>query len=590
MRTNKVGELRPSQMITTFGPGAIMDSLKDSLIILDTNYWPSNGKIIKDSRLGNYLKVYNFMTPQQWQRGIPVISFPDYHVCTNKKCGSLFKLSEKINVNEYQKKGPKCPNCGGSWSAYAARFITYCKDGHMDEFPWMDWIHREEGYSCKGSKLRLYNSKRSSSLDDIIVECGECGKKRSMSQALSEKSFEKYRCTGNHPHRPNESSKACGNQVIPSLRGASNVYFSVIRSAISIPPWINPIDNLLDEHYKMLIEMKKMPMIGDNAYDMIYDQYFKDNYSREDFDSALERKESDIKDYSDIKEMEYSAIINHKDQNIKKIERIFKASEEKVPNYLSQYFSRVIKLERLREVMVLLGFMRDSMPEPDIDMDEKNGMVKLSKHKDNWLPAVENFGEGVFIEFNRDTLEHFFSGKENKIIRENYRDLYDKYLKDKEWTSQSPKDGVYVLMHTFAHVLIKELSDKCGYSSSALKERIYYGENMNGILIYTGTSDSEGSLGGIVEVAKMKNLEEILADGLEKVIDCSSDPICALGTPNTEDNRLVGASCHSCTMIPETACEVGNRFLDRSLLVSLIDTGRSGYFDGLVRELCGIAL
>lgn len=125
-----------------------------------------------------------------------------------------------------------------------------------------------------------------------------------------------------------------------------------------------------------------------------------------------------------------------------------------------------------------------------------------------------------------------------------------------------------------------------GYSSSALHERIYSSENMCGILIYTGAADKEGSLGGLVELGEMNKFLPLLKGALENGLTCTTDPECFMKNPTSE--RLNGAACHSCTMISETACENGNRLLDRALVVPVPEHEEMGYFRELVRDLCGI--
>lgn len=153
-------------------------------------------------------------------------------------------------------------------------------------------------------------------------------------------------------------------------------------------------------------------------------------------------------------------------------------------------------------------------------------------------------------------------------------------------TSSKPRNAEYVLLHTLSHMLIKEMSMQSGYSSSALHERIYSSENMCGILIYTGAADKEGSLGGLVELGEMNKFLPLLKGALENGLTCTTDPECFMKNPTSE--RLNGAACHSCTMISETACENGNRLLDRALVVPVPEHEEMGYFRELVRDLCGI--
>lgn len=269
---NKLGELRPNQIITTFGPGSIVDAVKDSVIILDIPYWKDKGMRIIDGRLASYLNVDAFYMPRtSFAHDIPVQSFPRWHVCSNLKCGRLFDASESFDLEKYLKFGVTCPDCGRK--AYPARFITICENGHMSDFPWRWWAHHGDA-SCNG-RLRMYSTGNTSTLSDMWVECF-CGAKRSMSGATQVQNFEGLSCRGTHPFRPNSRPEHCEKPVIPSQRGASNVYFAVTRSAISIPPWINPLYNLIDEHLRDIEQAKKMAVrLGgteEDGFQQIYEE------------------------------------------------------------------------------------------------------------------------------------------------------------------------------------------------------------------------------------------------------------------------------------------------------------------------------
>lgn len=176
--------------------------------------------------------------------------------------------------------------------------------------------------------------------------------------------------------------------------------------------------------------------------------------------------------------------------------------------------------------------------------------------------------------------------EESLSEKEVYYKCYAAYCQKKGWENFKPRNAEYVLLHTLSHMLIKEMSMQSGYSSSALHERIYSSENMCGILIYTGAADKEGSLGGLVELGGMNKFLPLLKGALENGLTCTTDPECFMKNPTSE--RLNGAACHSCTMISETACENGNRLLDRALVVPVPEHEEMGYFRELVRDLCGI--
>ena len=578
---NKLGELRPNQIITTFGLGSIVDAVKDSVTVLDTNYWSEKGKRIIDGRLASYLGVDCFYMPRTSYMGdVPVVTFPYIHVCSNLKCGRLFDARENFDLDKYLKYGVTCPDCHKS--AYPARFITICENGHMDDFPWKWWVHKGDT-SCNG-KMRMYSTGNTSTLADMFVEC-TCGARRSMSGATQKENFEGLSCTGHHAFRPNTKNKKCTKPIIPSQRGASNVYFAVARSAISIPPWINPLYNLLDDHFKLIEETKEM--FGDEAISKVYEKYFT-AYTKEEFDEALKRRMDNIKEFKEIKQMEYEAITHHNDPTYASNKKHFKAEEDDLPDYLKPYFSRVIRITRLREVRVLMGFTRVEAPDPDADTDDQTNIVFLNKNRDErWLPAAEVHGEGIFIEFNRDTLDKWVNGSVKKLSKK-YEECYREFCETKGWKITSLRNAIYVLMHTFSHFLIKQMSMSSGYSSSAIRERIYFGDKMTGILLYTGSADKEGSLGGLVELGYINKLVPIMRDAFQEALLCTNDPECMNNMP--AGNNSNGAACHSCSMISETACENGNRMLDRGLVVPIADRENEAYFKELVLELCQLEM
>ena len=573
---NKLGELRPNQIITTFGPGSIVDAVKDSVTVLDLNYWKEKGKKIIDGRLASYLGVDCFYMPRtSYSRDVPVVSFPYVHVCSNVKCGRLFDARNNFDLDKYLRFGVNCPDCHRQ--AYPSRFITICENGHMDDFPWRWWVHRGDN-ACKGN-LRMYSTGNTSTLADMWVEC-TCGAKRSMAGAMQKENFDGLKCIGHHPFRPNHKNEKCAKKIIPSQRGASNVYFAVSRSAISIPPWINPLFNLIDEHLRLIESYKED--FGEMGVQKIYEKYFS-AYTRDEFDTALKRRLDNIKEFTEIKQMEYDAITHHSDPVYASNKKHFKAEEDPLPEYLKKYFKRIIRVTRLREVRVLLGFTRVDAPDPDAD--EQANIVYLNKGKtEKWLPAAEIHGEGIFIEFNKETIDAWLSDEKLSALSGKYAECYREFCESRGWTITVLRAARYVLMHTFAHLLIKQMSMSSGYSSSAIRERIYFGDKMSGVLLYTGSADKEGSLGGLVELGTINRLNKLMRDAFQEALLCTNDPECLNNIP--AGNNSNGAACHSCCMVSETACENGNRMLDRGLVVPIAGREKQAYFKSLVEDLC----
>lgn len=577
---NEVGEVRPGQLITTYGPGAIMDSVNDSLVILDLNYWDNAYEKIFDRRLAQFLgKDFFKKIPTRGKQDLPSIPFPNYHVCSNNKCRKLFDIRETFLMGEYLKKGPLCPEC--DWKAYPARFVVSCAEkNHLDDFPWRWWAHGKLETSCRG-KLTLTSSGNTSSLASLGVGC-ECGAWEAMRGATQESSFSGLRCTGNHPHRLNKKSM-CNSSVIPLQRGASNVYFPALRSAISIP-------EKGDKGFQSIIEFEQEIReyeedFGELGLKKLYERKLiehKTFNSLEDFLNRWERYKNQSSDeinrYEQIKQIEYEAFTDFSE----KVDlKDFKAETVPVPSDLKSFFKRIVKAHRLKEILVLLGFMRNESPEPDVK--EPKRIVWLgSTSNSNWLPAVEVHGEGIFIEFNREAINKWLYN--NNLVNKRskkYSILYQEWLKAKGWENQAGKNAVYVLLHTFSHLLIKQLAYQSGYSSASIKERIYSSESMAGILLYTGSTDQEGSLGGLVEMGEISKLRKLIIDALEEATFCSGDPDCSVQEPN-EDNHLNGASCFACTMMAETSCETGNRLLDRSLVIGTMDSEIKPFFEGII--------
>lgn len=584
MAINDVGQIRPGQVITTYGPGAIMDTVNDSLMILDIDYWDNAPEKIYDKRLAQFLnKNYFKKIPDRGKMDLPTIPFPNYHVCSNNKCRRLFDIRDNFIMSEYLKKGPTCPDCG--WKAYPARFVVSCSNNHLDDFPWRWWAHGKKQKACKG-RLRLTSSGNSSSLSSMGVEC-ECGEKwHSLAGSTLSKSFEGLNCTGNHPHRLNEN-EPCNMSIIPLQRGASNVYFPALRSAISIPDKEEEKINLFSEKEQKLKEIEED--YGEDGLKKYYSRHFcplglfKDE--KEFIDKWIRFKYKDneaIDRYNQIKQIEYESFTGF-DKYIRN--KDFEAEEEVVPNDLSPFFSRIVRIHRLKEILVLLGFMRNESPEPEVrELPHIKWLGSSRNHnrRIEWLPAIEVYGEGIFLEFNKHSIAEWF--KKNKEVQqqsEKVRTLYNEWLEAKGWSNQTEKDGVYVMLHTFAHLLIKQLADESGYSSASIKERIYYGDQMAGILIYTGSTDQEGTLGGLVEMGEIERLRKLISQALEGATFCASDPDCSM-RELSEENQLNGSACLACSMLAETACETGNRLLDRTLVVPTMDSENIAFFKGLI--------
>jgi hypothetical protein len=231
-------------------------------------------------------------------------------------------------------------------------------------------------------------------------------------------------------------------------------------------------------------------------------------------------------------------------------------------------------ITRLREVWALKSFYRLTSGQ-DGDVIES----PLSGSRKWWLPAIEVSGEGLFLKLDIEKLKTWESHpKVVNRVQQLQKERGDNPLL-KEIPATSPR---LVLVHTLAHILIDQWSLECGYPAASLRERIYVDENMAGLLIYTATSDSQGSLGGLVGMAKGGRFDVSFREAINRTSWCSNDPLCIESGPNGYESLNLGA-CHSCVILPETCCEFRNILLDRGLIVGTPD-GTPGFFSELIDE------
>jgi len=253
---------------------------------------------------------------------------------------------------------------------------------------------------------------------------------------------------------------------------------------------------------------------------------------------------------------------------------------------LNRYFSRVNLVSKLRETRALAGFTR-ILPENDLSFIERQSLLRRtssSEKKDNWLPAYVVYGEGIFLELNEQWLQTW-EAREDVIERASpLLGQYQKLFQINK-TRQKSLGPRFILLHTFAHLLINRLTFECGYGAAALRERLYISDNrdalMAGLLIYTAAGDSEGTMGGLVRMGQAGKLEPVIHRALSDAHWCSADPVCMeTGLSNRQGPDIYNlAACHNCALIPETSCEEFNRFLDRALVVGKVEKRELGYFD-----------
>jgi len=613
--------IRRRQLISPWGVGAMINFPGDeSLMTCGLDVWwfaledcPHEMRVIEE-RLQKRLGVSHFRLPPEYRESgpgvehpglkVPFVRFPRWHYCP--RCGAMEKL--QIYSRPQKCKGPiysqmSCHDIS-EWRRsrlIPVRFIVVCKGGHIEDFPFMEWVHRDKPIE-KDCKLRLRAGRSASALSGISINCS-CGAWKTMAGAFNENSLSKImKCNGQRPWLGEIDDKArpCGKELRVVQRGASNVYFPHVISSIYLPKWggshKRKLIDVLEKNWEFLTETRGNGELNTAVFRAFAKKFRVDpdellQAAQERLDaekSVSDTPQEDEHPEETYRKAEYDAILaglggDNQDFSVKN-----KQSDEYGP-LIQRFFKSVALIEKLRETRALVGFSR-LLPDDGRNIAEKKADMALSK-RINWLPAIFVRGEGIFFEFDAEKLAAWLRQpsvlRRSSILLENYTEAwFNRHRTDQELDVKS--FARLVLLHTFAHILINQFSFECGYGSSALRERIYCNvetdREMNGILIYTASGDSEGSLGGLVRQGNPGSLENIITAALYSAQWCSSDPICMESQGQGPDSCNL-AACHSCCLLPETSCEQGNRLLDRALIVGTLDRVEVGHFAGFEAAL-----
>jgi hypothetical protein len=598
----ELNEMRRSQVVTTFGPGSIVDfragrggGAPISVIAAGLDAWDESAgqdgqaginhpQVIKEPRLQKILGVDGFRLPPAVPRDenggyvnsqrLVGVRFPDWLQCPECK---ILRPSDDWEHDP----GDPAPYCGVCTHkvkrrshVVPVRFITACPGGHLDEFPWHFWAQHKASCKRKDGPLKLEAT--GPGLAGLMLICTKCEQGRSMDGCFSQNALAGLNCRGIRHWLGDTEQCAEANPPRALLRGATNVYFPVIVSALDIPPWssefhrkIPPLDwarlkNAQDNaKRKALIEANDLHLAqGMTVEDMLSEVI-----------ASLQTLEGGSAET--LLFDEYRQLCNDGLGPTDR-ESEFEIHPETVPLDFAHMISRIVRVTRLREVRVVRAFTR---LKPPADWRETPGaripFAPLSREKKNWLPAIEVRGEGIFLELNRDGLASWLAPPSGSVVRERAEALQAAFEEDyrDRYKTEPPLRVTprLLLIHSLAHALIRQLSLDCGYSTASLRERIYVDEgdrDMCGLLIYTASADADGTLGGLCRQGDADRLVNLLRRAIRSCEWCSSDPLCIQGLQASSE-LLNHAACHSCMLLPETSCEKFNRLLDRAMLVGL---------------------
>lgn len=610
--------IRQSQMISPWGIGAMIDfPNNESLMICGLDVWsyPDDESrleefIIREDRLQKRLKVSHFRYPPDFRKSkesvnpyfrIPVVRFPEWHFCD--WCGGLEQLTifgsqQRCSGIDY-KKGKSCYSTHKDRRRFLIplRFVAACEKGHIRDFPWMEWVHEAKPIT---SKCRLRLTKGSSaSLKGLYVNC-ECDNYKTLSGAFNENALEKIVvCGGQRPWLGDTEDilGRCNEPLKVLQKGGSNVFFPIVISSIHIPPtwgddvtldiltilddpgiWgvlaSSTIDGKLDEaKCRFTAEIKK---VDPDKFLHFAKLKFEGDLTDEEIETAISEEK--------FRQDEYNALLEGKG-DINSDLTCRKISPDKYDFPVNEYLTDVTLVDQLRETKAFAGFTR-VIPKDDYKLEEKISQLRLDNSID-WLPAVIVRGEGIFFKLNEERIKEWASDDNVlKRAQELSKNYYGSYL-EQEKIIQANISPKFILLHTLAHMVINQLSFDCGYGSSSLRERIYCDlENaeypMSGILIYTASGDSEGTMGGLVRQGNIGNLEKTFIRSLKKALWCSSDPVC-IESKGQGPGSCNLAACHSCALLPETSCEKGNKLLDRGMVVGTASDPGLGFFSDVYK-------
>lgn len=594
------GEIRQSQIVTTFGPGAMVDLIDDAVLMGGLDLWsmgPGGGERITEPRLRarvvHSLRATGvdedraelsvdapFRAPPAGDSsspdpglGIKAFEFPRWFVC--QSCHAL------VRKDQLDYKGKTYRHaCLGRTQGHATpvRFVSTCRRGHLSDFPWSIFVH-DKGSKCAHPQLELTEGS-SGDFSEVVVRCNACGRSRRLSEAKVDEAMPF--CYGDRPWLGADSSENCNERQSLMVRTASNSYFAQVMSALTVPDPKDPAADRLQPHMQLLAPAtaETLPMIR-----TLYAEPLAPiaDLSDEEILRSLELAKSGSPNANlYLRTPEYRRFMSEPVEQSGEIpsddDRLFARRADLGP--LPSQVDRVVLVHKLREVRALIGFTRLEVATPNLQGEFDLGVepARISRYCD-WLPATEIHGEGTVLVLKEKEVAAW---EERPEVVERDRELADGY---ERWTRTlrlpdgrrpPPYPGVrFYMLHTLAHMLITAVSLDCGYAASAIRERIYCSgpgddEPMAAILLSTGTAGSEGTLGGLVDQGRriLHHLERAWELGTL----CSSDPVCAHHSPRGDyaERHLSGAACHGCLYVAECSCERFNQYLDRALVVPVI--------------------
>ena len=610
MRRNT--RIRPSQFILTYGPGAILEGEKKNRprIILDAGLGlfneedgikPSTYRI-GDDGMSRWLggSIYRLPTASELPdlESYATKMFPEWSLCVRPHGpGNDYLLH----------KGADCMLCGSQ--SGAIRFVLACRDGHLDDVHWDYGVHR--GSKCSGdnanhrarSGLAFYWQRAGGTLRDITLKCPNC----EAYENLGTMYYNTHKCSARHPHREKGRplrSRDCQQAARIVARQSSSLRIAETETLLTIRPVYTNIHRMLQDP-SITSALATARELSGEINEVIFRKIMEVQAKRgfipytklhkilladwETIQDALEFVENPPGEtYPERIKDEFKALLAASESGAPP--QMFKRRQESTatglppeirfeanlnhirPIKVKNTEFRVMPIQTLRTVTVQKGFYREVSGGDDVSLPETTDVSFLRGEK-RWYPGVEYMGEGIFIRLESgDGWGDAPSGDESDRWLEEFCN-HDR-AKYPEHVFRDPLDRAeihpgFVWWHTLAHALVRTIGTDSGFSSAAIRERVYFergqgGRVRGGILLYATQPGNEGTMGGLIGTAP--RMETIMVHSLDACRSCSSDPLCS--DTKFERGRYNGASCYACTLNPETSCEHRNMWLDRNVLNS----------------------
>lgn len=596
-------DLRLSETVSPFGVGAVVDIRGESLIAPDTSWWDKkySPEISCDrllERLGRGVLRQAPTHPGKAAKDTPALPywrFPEWRFC--ERCNRL----SRATASNKGRWSNTCKDCRGH--LVPMRYVAVCEKGsHLQDIPWFKWAHsgHDSGMTdvvrhCHAYKELTFvrSAKVGEGLKSLSVACNACKRSRPLSDLVSQDSLQRdgLQCYGAQPWEDRQTVKACEHKLVAVQRGATGNYIAERISALDIPEEDPHSAAKADEIRQHVYFATVVTDNGGPLAEMAAERIAGDlGVTIEEVLVLASGSDTatDDEPLLDLKDGEWAAFLNKlerpgRDQSGESSDNFVVdawhiSSASTWPTAVMNAVSAVGQVRRVREVRALKGFRRHS---PDADLIP----VDLGADPKRWpvYPAIEMFGEGIFLRFNEETLTEWEDLPE---VRARAGILVER-RKSSTWAQRLDlPEPRYIALHTISHLLVRRLAYESGYSSASLQERVYASsdraDRTAGILIYTAAGDAQGTLGGLVRLGEPGKLIPLLIAALDDADVCSNDPVCIESDRQGASNLNLSA-CHGCSLVSETSCETANRLLDRQLVLG----GGSvpGLLDGVLGEV-----